>query len=58
MMPEANLDDVQKIVQSMTVKDIVLQLTFYNILLALPVSLIAALPVRSPQKGKDLNNKS
>ena len=58
MMPEANLDDVQKIVQSMTVKDIVLQLTFYNILLALPVSLIAALPVRSPQKGKDLNNQS
>ena len=58
MMPEANWNEVQNMVQSMTVKDIVLQLAFYNILLALPVSLFAALPVRSPQKGNDLNNKS
>ena len=59
MMPEANLDEMQKLVQSMTVRDIMLQLAFYNIILALPVSLFAALPVRSPQPQKEeTNNKS
>ena len=50
MMPGVNLDEMQKLVQSMTVRDIMLQLAFYNVLLALPISLIAALPVRKPVK--------
>ena len=50
LLPETNLEEMQKIVQGMTIRDIMLQLVFYNILLALPVSLLAALPVRSPQK--------
>ena len=59
LMPETNLDEVRTMVQSMTVRDIMLQLAFYNVLLALPVSLIAALPVRSPQSPKEeINSKS
>ena len=59
MMPDLNLDEMQKLVQSMTVRDIMLQLVFYNVLLALPVSLIDALPVRAPQPpNKEINNKS
>lgn len=54
MMPEANLNDVQKIIQSMTVRDIVLQLATYNVLLALPISLLAALPVRKPSSPAPL----
>ncbi|MBQ5937057.1 MAG: DUF4199 domain-containing protein [Bacteroidaceae bacterium] len=50
MMPEVDLDEMQKLVQSMTVRDIVLQLAFYNVILALPASLLAALPVRKPVK--------
>ncbi len=53
MMPEANLDEMQKLVQSMTVRDIMMQLAFYNILLALPFSLFAALPVRAQGKIKN-----
>ena len=56
MMPEANLEEVQALVQSMTVRDIVLQLAFYNIILALPVSLLAALPVRKPQTNNESTN--
>ena len=50
MMPEVDLNEMQKMVQSMTVRDIVLQLAFYNVILALPASLLAALPVRKPVK--------
>jgi hypothetical protein len=50
MMPEVDLNEMQKLVQSMTVRDIVLQLAFYNVILALPASLLAALPVRKPVK--------
>lgn len=50
MMPETNLEEVQKMIQSMTVRDIMMQLAFYNVLLALPISLLAALPVRKPVK--------
>ena len=46
MVPEMNMEEVQKMIHSMTIRDIMLQLAFYNILLALPVSLLAALPVR------------
>ena len=56
IMPEANMDEVMQMMQDMSVRDIVMQLAFYNALLALPVSLLAALPVRSPStnssKGK------
>ena len=59
LMPETNLDEMKQIMQTMTVRDIMLQLVFYNIILALPVSLLAsiALPEPSP-KEKDLNSKS
>lgn len=50
MMPEVDLNEMQKLVQSMTVRDIVLQMAFYNVILALPASLLAALPVRKPVK--------
>lgn len=50
MMPEVDLNEMQKLVQSMTVRDIVLQLAFYNVILALPASLLAALPIRKPVK--------
>ena len=46
IMPEANIEEVQQLIQSMTVRDIMLQMVIYNIFLALPISLIAALPVR------------
>ena len=57
MMPEVNLDEMQKTIQSLTVRDIMLQLVFYNIVLALPISLLAALPVRAPQPQKVEKNK-
>ena len=60
IMPEANLEDVQKMIQSMTVRDIMLQLVIYNAFLALPVSLLAALPVRTPRSplGGETNSQS
>lgn len=48
IMPGTNLEEVQTMIQSMTVRDIMLQLVIYNIMLALPISLLAALPVRKP----------
>ena len=50
IMPEQNLDEMQSLLQGMTIRDIMLQMVFYNIMLALPVSLAAALPVRSSKK--------
>lgn len=58
MMPEVNLDEMHKVVQSMTIRDIMMQLALYNVLLALPVSLFAALPVRAPQPQKGEKDKS
>ncbi len=58
MMPEADLNEIQKMVQSMTVRDIMVQLAFYNILLALPASLFAAIPVRAPRQQKEEKGKS
>lgn len=46
IMPEANMEEMQKMIQSMTIRDIMLQLIIYNAFLALPISLLAALPVR------------
>ncbi len=59
MMPETNLGEVQKMIQNMTVRDIMLQLIIYNVFLALPVSLLAAMPVRSPHpsSGSQTNSK-
>ena len=50
IFPDTNMNEVQKVVQSMTIRDIMLQLMFYNIILSLPISLLAALPVRKPVK--------
>lgn len=49
IMPGAKQEEVVKVIQSMSVRDIVIQMVMYNILLALPVSLFAALPVRKPK---------
>ena len=56
MMPGANLEDVQKMVQSMTVRDIMTQLVFYNIILALPVSLLASIGVTAPSSPQTGSN--
>lgn len=59
MFPETDIGEVQKLVQTMTVRDIMLQLAFYNILLAFPISLIAAIASPKPSpKGKDTNSNS
>jgi hypothetical protein len=52
-MPEANLEEMQKMIQQMTVRDIMMQLATYNIMLALPLSLLAALPVKAPRTEKE-----
>lgn len=57
MMPEVNLEEIQKMIQQMTVRDIMLQLATYNIMLALPFSLLAALPVRAPRLQKEEEKK-
>lgn len=49
LFPGSDIDDIKKLIQSMTVRDTMLQLALYNVLLALPVSLLAALPVRAQQ---------
>ena len=46
MMPGLEMEEALKMIQSMTIRDIMLQLAFSNVMLALPVSLLAALPVR------------
>lgn len=53
IMPEANLEEIQKMIQQMTVRDIMMQLATYNIMLALPLSLLAALPVKAPRLQKE-----
>ena len=49
MMPEVNPDEMLAAMQQLSIRDIMAQIAFYNILLALPVSLIAALPARRPR---------
>ena len=51
IMPNVDPGEMQKLVQQMTVRDIMMQMAMYNILLALPISLLAALPVRKGGKG-------
>ncbi|MCR5849961.1 MAG: DUF4199 domain-containing protein [Bacteroidaceae bacterium] len=53
LFPESNLEEIQKVFQSMSIRDIVLQMAFYNLILAFPVSLLAALPVRKVEKLKE-----
>ena len=50
MMPEADISEAQKMLQNLTVRDIMLQLVVYNAFLSLPVSLLAALPVREVKR--------
>ena len=50
LMPEQNIAEMQAMVQSMTVRDIMQMLILYNILLSVPIALVAALPVRKPRK--------
>ncbi|MBR6142176.1 MAG: DUF4199 domain-containing protein [Bacteroidaceae bacterium] len=57
MMPEANLEEVQKMIQAMTVRDIMLQLAIYNAFLALPTSLLAARPVKKPSSSAPLREE-
>ena len=59
-MPEMNLEEMQEMMQSMTIRSMVLQLALFNAMLALPFSLFAALPVRTPRKlqeDKEQTNK-
>ena len=58
MMPDANVENVQKLIQSMSVRDIMLQLVLYNAFLALPVSLFAALPVRGGNEGRKIKSEN
>jgi len=51
LTPGASIEEAQAMVQTMTVRDIMLQIVLYNIFLALPVALFAALPVRKPKEG-------
>ena len=53
LMPEADLAEVQKMIQGMSVRDIMSQLVIYNVMIALPVSLLAALPVRKSKEPKN-----
>lgn len=52
IMPDTKLEDVQKMIQSMTVRDFMLQIGLYNVVLALPVSLIAAIAVKAVKVPK------
>lgn len=52
MMPEADIGEAQKMLQNLTVRDIMLQLVVYNAFLSLPVSLLAALPVREVKRTR------
>ena len=59
MLPEANFNEIQAMIQSMTVRDIMLQMVMYNVMLALPVSLFAGIAsILFSPKGKGSNNKS
>lgn len=57
IMPEANLKEMQELVQQMAIKDIMKQMAMYNGMLALPISLLAALPVRAPQPENEQKKK-
>lgn len=46
LVPESSPDEILRMIQDMSVRDIVLQLVVCNFFFALPVSLMAALPVR------------
>ena len=58
LMPEVKLEELQQMVQSITIRDMVLQLAMFNVMLALPFSLFAALPVRAPQPQKENEEKN
>ena len=56
MLPGTSLDEVEEMIQTMTVRDIMLEMIIFNVLLALPISLIAA--IASPKPSKVNGEKS
>ena len=59
IMPEVSMDEMQNMIQTMSVRDIMMQFVIYNALLALPISLIAAIATpKSFPKREDINSKS
>lgn len=60
VMPQMNIDELQQMINNISTRDIVIQMVIYNVLLALPASLFAALPVRAPRSssgGETNSNK-
>lgn len=53
LMPDVNMEEMQQLMQSITIRDMVLQLATFNIILAFPFSLLAAMPVRPPRIRKE-----
>ena len=53
LMPQANLEELQQMIQSITIRDMVLQLAMFNVMIAPVFSLFAALPVRAPRPQKE-----
>ena len=58
LMPQVSLEELQQMVQSITIRNMVLQLAMFNVMLALPFSLFAALPVRAPRPQKEDEGKN
>ena len=55
MMPDVSIDQMQQVIQSMTIRDIMVEVVVFNILAALPISLIATIlaTIRPPQSKKE-----
>ena len=53
VFPNLNPDEIVKMTNELSIRDIVMQMVINNIFLALPVSLLAALPVRKVSKIGD-----
>jgi len=53
VFPNLNPDEIVKMTNELSIRDIVMQMVINNIFLALPISLLAALPVRKVSKIGD-----
>lgn len=55
MMPDVSIDQMQQVIQSMTIRDIMVEVVVFNILAALPTSLIATIlaTIRQPQGKRE-----
>lgn len=49
VLPGVSIEEMQQIIQSTTIRDMMVQIVLFNVMIALPFSLMAALPVRKPQ---------